>query len=71
MLVTHHLEELPASTTHAMLLRQGLVVASGPADEVLTSERVSHALDYPVAIARHDGRWSVRTRRDRDMPFEA
>lgn len=33
VLVTHHLEELPASTTHAMLLRAGRCVASGPADD--------------------------------------
>lgn len=62
VLVTHHLEELPASTTHAMLLRDGVTIASGLADEVLTSELVSEALDYPVAIARLEGRWSVRTR---------
>src|SRR5215207_7494410 len=35
--VSHHLEELPPSTTHAMLLRAGEIVASGPAQEVLTS----------------------------------
>jgi iron complex transport system ATP-binding protein len=63
VLVTHHLEELPASTTHAMLLRGGTVVAQGLADEVLTSELVSEALDYPMTITRTDGRWSVRTAR--------
>lgn len=61
VLVTHHLEELPASTTHAMLLRDGRVLAQGPADAVLTGERVSDALDYPLAISRVEGRWSVRT----------
>ena len=61
VLVTHHLEELPASTTHALLLRDGRIVAAGPADEVLTSERISATLDYPLAITRRDGRWSVRT----------
>ena len=64
VLVTHHLEELPTSTTHAMLLRQGRVVAQGPADEVLTTELVSETLDYPVTISRHGGRWAVRTRRE-------
>jgi iron complex transport system ATP-binding protein len=64
VLVTHHLEELPTSTTHAMLLRQGRVVAQGPADEVLTTELVSETLDYPVWISRHEGRWAVRTRRE-------
>jgi iron complex transport system ATP-binding protein len=58
--VSHHLEELPASTTHAMLLRAGEIVASGPAVDVLTSENVSAAFGYPITVTHHDGRWSAR-----------
>jgi hypothetical protein len=29
LLVTHHLEELPSSTSHALLLRDGRMVAAG------------------------------------------
>jgi len=61
--VTHHLEDLPASTTHAMLLRGGRVAASGPAADVLTSELVSAAFDHPLTIERVDGRWLARARR--------
>lgn len=61
VLVTHHLEELPATTTHALLLRDGRIVAQGPAEEVLTSARVSGALDYPLEITRTGGRWAART----------
>ena len=60
MLVTHHLEELPASTTHALLLRDGAVLAAGPAPEVLTTELVSTCFDYPIAVARTAGRWASR-----------
>jgi iron complex transport system ATP-binding protein len=56
VLVTHHLEELPASTTHALLLRGGRVLAAGAADDVLTSELASACFDYPVAITRQAGR---------------
>ncbi|MEE1737718.1 ATP-binding cassette domain-containing protein [Streptomyces sp. BE147] len=63
VLVTHHLEELPASTTHAMLLRGGRCVASGPADGVLTTDRVSDCFGHPVRIERTDGRWTARARR--------
>ncbi|MEU6015623.1 ATP-binding cassette domain-containing protein [Streptomyces sp. NPDC047515] len=63
VLVTHHLEELPASTTHAMLLRGGRCVASGPADEVLTTDQVSHCFGHPVRISRTDGRWTARAQR--------
>ncbi len=58
--VSHHLEELPPSTTHAMLLRAGEIVASGPAGEVLTSKNVSTAFGYPISVAYFDRRWSAR-----------
>lgn len=57
VLVTHHLEELPASTSHALLLRDGRTVAAGPVSDVLTSDLVSACFDYPISIATHAGRW--------------
>jgi iron complex transport system ATP-binding protein len=63
VLVTHHLEELPPGTTHVMLLRDGRCQASGPVDEVLTSDQVSKCFDYPMRLTRVDGRWSVRASR--------
>lgn len=60
VMVTHHLEDLPASTSHAMLLRDGAAVAQGDADEVITSSAVSHAFDFPLAIVRAEGRWHAR-----------
>jgi iron complex transport system ATP-binding protein len=64
VLVTHHLEELPATTTHALLLTAGQVVAAGPVADVITTEHVSAAFDYPVTVWRDgDGRWSARARR--------
>ncbi|QUH05980.1 ATP-binding cassette domain-containing protein [Saccharopolyspora erythraea] len=63
VLVTHHLEELPATTTHALLLREGECLAAGPVDDVLTTDRISACFDHPVLITRTpDGRWSARTR---------
>ena len=62
VLVTHHLEELPASTTHAVLLRDGHVLAAGPAAGVLTSELASTCFGHPVSIARQAGRWAAVTR---------
>ncbi|MEV0387334.1 ATP-binding cassette domain-containing protein [Nonomuraea sp. NPDC050643] len=61
VLVTHHLEELPATTTHAMLLREGLCLARGPVADVLTSDLVSACFDHPVRLIRSDdGRWAAR-----------
>jgi iron complex transport system ATP-binding protein len=58
--VTHHVEELPASTTHLLLLRQGRVTAQGPIADVLTEERLSHAFGLPVALVRLGDRWAAR-----------
>lgn len=57
MLVTHHLEELPESTSHAALIKDGRIHAAGPATEVLTTEEVSGCFDYPIGIERRSGRW--------------
>src|SRR3954469_21940253 len=43
VLVTHHVEEIPAGTTHALLLSRGRVVASGPIAEVLTGPLLTQA----------------------------
>jgi iron complex transport system ATP-binding protein len=59
VLVTHHLEELPASTTHALLLRGGRVVASGVVGDVLTTELASACFGHPLVLARHAGRWAA------------
>lgn len=63
VLVTHHLEELPAGTTHALLLRDGRALASGAVDDVLTSDQISKCFDHPVRLERTEGRWSVRAAR--------
>jgi iron complex transport system ATP-binding protein len=63
VLVTHHLEELPASTTHALLLRDGQCLAAGEVDAVLTTDQVSKCFDHPVQISRTDGRWTARADR--------
>jgi iron complex transport system ATP-binding protein len=61
VLVTHHLEELPASTTHALLLRGGRLLAVGTVGDVLTSELASACFDHPIAITRQAGRWAAIT----------
>lgn len=61
VLVTHHLEELPPTTTHGLLLHAGSVVATGPLSEVLTSPRVSACFGFPVTVEERDGRWSARS----------
>ena len=63
VLVTHHLEELPESTTHAMVIADGRSLAAGAVTDVLTSDVISEAFRHPIDIAMSDGRWSARARR--------
>lgn len=57
ILVTHHLEEIPTSTTHALLIRNGRVLAQGAVDAVLTTENISSCFDHPIEISKQRGRW--------------
>jgi iron complex transport system ATP-binding protein len=59
VLTTHHLEELPGSTTHALLLRDGLVRAAGPVAETLTDARLTECFEIPIVVARAGDRWSA------------
>jgi iron complex transport system ATP-binding protein len=56
---THHVEELAPTTTHALLLREGRVVAAGATAEVLTAHALTECFGLPIKIARTNGRWSA------------
>ncbi|MCE0768484.1 ATP-binding cassette domain-containing protein [Pseudonocardia kujensis] len=58
--VTHHLEDLPPHTSHALLIREGRALATGPARDVLTSAAVTRCFDHPVTLAYQQGRWAAR-----------
>jgi iron complex transport system ATP-binding protein len=57
VLVTHHVDEIPAGFTHALLLAGGRVRASGPLAEVLTEEALSSTFGLPLRLERRHGRW--------------
>jgi iron complex transport system ATP-binding protein len=60
VLVTHHVEEVPAGFTHALLVGEGRVVAAGPLDEVLTAEALSDLFGLRLALDRRGGRFAAR-----------
>jgi iron complex transport system ATP-binding protein len=55
--VAHHLEELPATTTHVALLRDGRFVATGPADLLHDGDALSECFGRTVRAFAVDGRW--------------
>ena len=60
VLVSHHVEEIPPGFTHALLMREGRVVAAGPLEHVLTEDVVSATFGMPLSLSYADGRWSAR-----------
>jgi iron complex transport system ATP-binding protein len=60
--VMHHLEELSAATTHALLLREGRVVALGSLAEAITDETLSAAFGLPLRVERANGRLLATSR---------
>ena len=62
VLVTHHCEEIPPGFTHAGLVSQGALVASGPLPDVVNSENVSACFGVAVTVGYTDGRWWSRSR---------
>jgi iron complex transport system ATP-binding protein len=60
VLVTHHVEEIPPGFTHALLLKQGRIVAAGPMDEALTAETLSHTFELALTLKQEDGRYTAR-----------
>lgn len=70
VMVTHHLEELPETTTHAALLNDGRIIAAGEAREVVTTELVTESFGHPIRIEYRERRWQARAiRRSLDESF--
>ncbi|MFB9567381.1 ABC transporter ATP-binding protein [Saccharopolyspora hordei] len=62
VLVTHHVEEIPPGYTHALLLREGTVVAQGLLDDVLTEDNLSKTFDQDLELQRSGDRYFARRR---------
>jgi len=60
VLVTHHVEEVPAGFTHALLLRRGAVVAAGPLAKTLTQPLLGAAFGFPLRLTVTDGRYAAQ-----------
>ena len=60
ILVTHHIEEIPAGTTHALLLHKGVVAVFGPVAQVITQEHLSAVFGISMSVAHENGRFFAR-----------
>jgi iron complex transport system ATP-binding protein len=55
--ILHRLEELPPFCTHALLLRDGAVMAAGPLKDMIRSESISALYDTPLKVGADSGRY--------------
>ena len=60
ILVTHHIEEIPVGTTHALILKHGHIAVSGPIDQVITSEHMSAVFELPMEVRYEGSRFFAR-----------
>ena len=58
--VTHHIEEIPAGTTHALLLKDGKILSNGPIDQIVTSQNISALFGIHINVSAINGRFFAR-----------
>lgn len=59
VLVTHHVEEIPAGFTHALLMRDGTAVAQGLLRDTLTDQLLSETFGTKLRVRHADGRFAA------------
>ena len=57
LMATHHLEEIPPSATHALLLHDGHQVEAGDIEEVLRPGPLAACFGVAIDVERRSGRW--------------
>jgi iron complex transport system ATP-binding protein len=60
IMVTHHVEEIPPGFTHALVLKDGSVAASGEIGDVITSDVLSEVFGLRLDVEHADGRFAAR-----------
>ncbi|KAA8723994.1 iron complex transport system ATP-binding protein [Corynebacterium spheniscorum] len=60
VMITHHVEEIPAGFTHAMLIDEGKIIAQGLLNTVLTSENLTKTFHQPIQVDRIGERYFAR-----------
>lgn len=59
VMVTHHVEEIPAGFTHLLVISDGAVIAQGPIGETLTGAVLSEAFGRPLSVTHNNGRYQA------------
>jgi iron complex transport system ATP-binding protein len=61
IVITHHIEEIPFGTTHALIIKNGLIAVSGPVSSVITSEHMTAVFGINIEVTAANGRFFARS----------
>jgi iron complex transport system ATP-binding protein len=61
IVVTHHIEEIPFGTTHALIVKNGAIAVSGPVSSVITSEHMTAVFGINIEVTAANGRFFARS----------
>ncbi len=59
-MATHYVEEIPQSFTHAIILKEGKVLASGKISEVMSSKNLALAYGAKCKLSKNSGKYSLK-----------
>jgi len=62
IIVTHHIEEIPAGTTHVLMLKDGKAAVAAPILDTLTSENLKYVFEIDVELNQINGRFFASRR---------
>jgi iron complex transport system ATP-binding protein len=65
VIVSHHLDELPRSVSHVVLMKAGTVFAQGDPHALLTSSHLSDLFGCRIEVFKNDGRFVASVRAGR------
>lgn len=60
VLATHHIEEIPQSFTHALVLKDGAVLAGGEIGDIINSHTLSTAYGAKVKVFKKAGKFFLK-----------
>ena len=61
IIVTHHIEEIPAGTTHALLLKNGKALFAGSISDVLTETNINEVFGVNISLTFNGRRYFAST----------
>lgn len=61
IIVTHHIEEIPSGTTHALLLKDGRALFSGTIAQVLTESTINEVFGVSISLTFNGRRYFAAT----------